>query len=497
MDCRHRAIMKRIAILMTMIAVMLVLCGCRTRITNNNEVSNVMYDESGYMQEEYDMRRDDLDLSTAEKPLFTGLGGPTDEEYEEEYGDEDSQMLEDYDPEAYEEDYEEPETETAENSGTTRQVNNSSVQRRTVRRTTTTTTTTMITVTMNANGGKSKTSSIKVKKGSTYGSLPTPTRKGYEFDGWYTSKNGGSKVTKNTKVTKSQNHTLYAHWTKEKEETKEETKEYTVKFDLNAPDATFTSGGSDLTVKDGDTYGSLPKAERPKYKLKGWSTSSTGTGSTVSSGDKVTKSLTLYAVWEDDPDYYYSYWTKELKNSVPSKDSDKYRYKILGDDGGTFLQDSGMTKGKDDCDYLVFFGSKEDARKKDKAENKEKKQIIVIPKEAIKGSTKDEAVLLYKLKLFDTIYGAGIGVDQAESELGVTVDGDIEIIDSEYSDDSGGGGEGGDTPGGDTPGGDTPGEGGSGETGGDEGGGSGSDEPIQVVGYRSIFRLAFANRFWI
>ncbi len=47
------------------------------------------------------------------------------------------------------------------------------------------------------------------------GSLPTPTRSGYAFDGWYTSANGGTKITDSTKVTA--NTTVFAHWTKNAE----------------------------------------------------------------------------------------------------------------------------------------------------------------------------------------------------------------------------------------------------------------------------------------
>ena len=46
-----------------------------------------------------------------------------------------------------------------------------------------------------------------------YGTLPTPTRSGYTFDGWYTGANGtGTKVTSDTLVTNAGNHTLYANW---------------------------------------------------------------------------------------------------------------------------------------------------------------------------------------------------------------------------------------------------------------------------------------------
>ena len=44
-----------------------------------------------------------------------------------------------------------------------------------------------------------------------FGSLPTPVNNGKAFDGWYTAKTGGTKVTDLTVVTKNHTH-LYARW---------------------------------------------------------------------------------------------------------------------------------------------------------------------------------------------------------------------------------------------------------------------------------------------
>lgn len=68
------------------------------------------------------------------------------------------------------------------------------------------------TVTFDSQGG-SHVSSQTVKEGTTI-SLPTPTRDGYKFLGWYTEATGGSKVTS---LTVTKNVTLYAHWEKESE----------------------------------------------------------------------------------------------------------------------------------------------------------------------------------------------------------------------------------------------------------------------------------------
>lgn len=67
-------------------------------------------------------------------------------------------------------------------------------------------------VTFNANGGSVSTTSKKVYLNATYGTLPTPSRTGYTFNGWYTASSGGAKITNNTTVNLTSNQTLYAVW---------------------------------------------------------------------------------------------------------------------------------------------------------------------------------------------------------------------------------------------------------------------------------------------
>ena len=64
------------------------------------------------------------------------------------------------------------------------------------------------------NGGQGSTVAKKIKKNAKLGTLPKIKRNGYTFDGWYTAKTKGTKVSVNTKVTKNLN--LYAHWSKVK-----------------------------------------------------------------------------------------------------------------------------------------------------------------------------------------------------------------------------------------------------------------------------------------
>ena len=67
------------------------------------------------------------------------------------------------------------------------------------------------TVTFNGNGG-SPANSTMTTTGKKLASLPIATRSGrYSFDGWYTEKNGGTKITTATLFDKDT--TVYAHWT--------------------------------------------------------------------------------------------------------------------------------------------------------------------------------------------------------------------------------------------------------------------------------------------
>ena len=70
------------------------------------------------------------------------------------------------------------------------------------------------TVNFNANGGNVDTASTTVTYDGTYGSLPTPTRTGYSFTGWFTDSENGNKVEIDTTVHITDTQTLYAHWVK-------------------------------------------------------------------------------------------------------------------------------------------------------------------------------------------------------------------------------------------------------------------------------------------
>ncbi len=142
-------------------------------------------------------------------------------------------------------------------------------------------------VTFNSNGGNAANPANKdVKYDSPYGDMPSPTKTGYTFAGWYTAASGGTKVETTTTVKTASAHTLYAHWTANK-----------YRVTLNANGGSVSPNTRDVTYDS--TYGTLPNATRAGYTFKGWFTATSG-GSQVTSGTKVTitAAQTLYARWQ-------------------------------------------------------------------------------------------------------------------------------------------------------------------------------------------------------
>ena len=68
----------------------------------------------------------------------------------------------------------------------------------------------LTTVSFNANGGKCDVGSVYVSASGTLDSLPTATREGYKFLGWFTAPSGGRKV--DTTIKFSGDTTVYAQW---------------------------------------------------------------------------------------------------------------------------------------------------------------------------------------------------------------------------------------------------------------------------------------------
>lgn len=71
-------------------------------------------------------------------------------------------------------------------------------------------TTDFLTITFDANSGRVTPASAETNGDGKLTSLPTPTRTGYKFNGWYTAATGGEKVTSSTVF--NGDSTIYAQW---------------------------------------------------------------------------------------------------------------------------------------------------------------------------------------------------------------------------------------------------------------------------------------------
>ena len=142
-------------------------------------------------------------------------------------------------------------------------------------------------VTLHANGGSVSPASMTTGADGKLASLPTPTRSSYSFNGWYTEKNGGTKVTTDTVF--SANTTVYAHWTYTGGYYSPVY--YTLTFETNGGDKLSPVSGSYNALIDLSKY--APK--RSGYAFTGWYSERSLTNKV--SGVYLTKDMTVYAGW--------------------------------------------------------------------------------------------------------------------------------------------------------------------------------------------------------
>ena len=139
-------------------------------------------------------------------------------------------------------------------------------------------------ITFEGNGVVVNPSTMIVTVGDAYGALPTLTRAGYTFDGWFTALENGTRVETTTTVPQGANHTLYAHWT------------------INIYNVVLNENGGnnvdDLTYTVETTTLTLPTLTRAGYTFNGWFTAEVA-GTKVESTDILSKlgNQEYYAQW--------------------------------------------------------------------------------------------------------------------------------------------------------------------------------------------------------
>lgn len=145
------------------------------------------------------------------------------------------------------------------------------------------------TATFNGNGGGTPSPSTITKTyGSELGTLPTCSRTGYTFLGWYTASSGGTKISSTTKITGTV--TYYAQWS---------INSYTLTYNVNGGNAVSPASKS---VQYGSAYGTLPTPTKSSdaeytYAFAGWYTSASGGTQVTANTTMGAGNTTIYAHW--------------------------------------------------------------------------------------------------------------------------------------------------------------------------------------------------------
>ena len=124
----------------------------------------------------------------------------------------------------------------------------------------------------------------EVTYGEKYGELPTPTREGFEFVGWYDSDE--NEIKSNDIVNITSDTTLTAKWLGA---------EITITFDPDGGEVDTPN----KKVRNEGTYGELPTPIKPGYTFKGWYDPNENKIESTSTVD-LTGDTTLKAKWEEN-----------------------------------------------------------------------------------------------------------------------------------------------------------------------------------------------------
>ena len=280
------------------------------------------------------------------------------------------------------------------------------------------------TITFDADGGKMEGGNITAKVGDTI-TLPTCTKDGYEFAGWYDNDTCVGQAGEDYTVTGDV--VLKAHYEKKAETT------YLITFDPN--------GGrkaEHIRAAKGEKI-TLPGTEKTGYIFLGWYTEKDGGILLGIAGDEleVTKDMTVYALWEKEkseetgdkePETCKAVFHTEggkLKNEtltivkgaglyLPLPEKKGYDFagwyldKSLTQFAGTYRDSYRITKDTDF--YAKWEKSKEDDSNHDvdQGSNAETKDTYTVKYDANGGTVKESSAKVEK--------GAGVKLPIAERE---------------------------------------------------------------------------------
>ena len=162
------------------------------------------------------------------------------------------------------------------------------------------------TISFEANGG-TRTSPMTVAYNSYINNLPTPTKDGYTFDGWYYDQYFNRMFNFNNRITESM--TLYAKWIRS---------DY-CRVTYNANGGRMIGGGTSdwADVRYNDTAYIPSEPTRSGYAFIGWYTEK-GCYNLYDFSTRVRKNITLYAGWIENKSYVTVKFNTMGGSSIPN-----------------------------------------------------------------------------------------------------------------------------------------------------------------------------------
>ena len=181
-------------------------------------------------------------------------------------------------------------------------------------------------VSFDPQGGTTSTEKSYVYYGEKYGTLPTVSRDYYTFDGWYTAKTGGSKVTADTVFEGTDNIYLYAHWTTKP--TSSWVLESNLPSNAKVVDTKWTYDLTSYTTSSSSSLSGWTQYNSTWVwsDYSAWSSWSKTAVSASDSRQVNTKTVTDQAAYTNYNYYYYRYWNSS---------AGKYYYTYGSGMGGT------------------------------------------------------------------------------------------------------------------------------------------------------------------
>ncbi len=251
-------------------------------------------------------------------------------------------------------------------------------------------------VTFDATGGKCAKAYIDVTYGNQFGTLPIPTKSGFNFSGWSSDLEGNNLLGATSVYTTAGNSSVYAQWTP-----------VTVKVNL----VTTASDTTSIKVTYTEKYVGLTSPERTGYTFAGWFDEN---GNIVTADTTVNKfeEHSLYAKWSG----------KTLSAPKASETSGE----IVK---GTCIE---LTCDTNNAEiYYTLDGTQPDENSSQYVEPIVITEDTVVKSIAIKDGFDDSAIAVYSYTVVDSELTQG-EVDNQDLPAGATLEEQIDEIPEDF-----------------------------------------------------------------